>query len=193
EATAVPPQDRTAPAEDDSAADEEVAADPDEVIAPGSEWALDCGTFTDRSPEGSKAWTDTRFDDEAWSAGAAPLGWGGDEQRFGAVLSLDGGVPPSARVRRTLGLGELGGVRPLQLTIPADADIRVHVNGVEVALPEEADPSTGPDAAPTQTVAVPAEALVEGENSIAVEVLPGESELESFSFDARGEIGRAHV
>src|SRR5699024_9369856 len=54
EATAVPPQDRTAPAEDDSAADEEVAADPDEVIAPGSEWALDCGTFTDRSPEDSK-------------------------------------------------------------------------------------------------------------------------------------------
>src|SRR5699024_10973794 len=93
EATAVPPQDRTAPAEDDSAADEEVAADPDEVIAPGSEWALDCGTFTDRSPEGSKAWTDTRFDDEAWSVGAAPLGWGGDEQRFGTVLSLDGGVP----------------------------------------------------------------------------------------------------
>ncbi|HLQ81633.1 MAG TPA: fibrinogen-like YCDxxxxGGGW domain-containing protein [Brachybacterium sp.] len=190
EATAVPPQDRTAPAEDDSAADEEVAADPDEVIAPGSEWALDCGTFTDRSPEDSKVWTDTGFDEETWSVGAAPLGWGGDEQQFGTVLSLDGGVPQSARFRRTLELDDLEGVRSLQLTLPADADIRVHVNGVEVVLPEEADPSTGSDAAPTRTVAVPAEALVEGENSIAVEVVPGKNELESFSFDARGVLER---
>src|SRR5699024_5042483 len=186
EATAVPPQDRTAPAEDDSAADEEVAADADEVIATGSEWALDCGTFTDRSPEGSKAWTDTRFDDEAWSVGAAPLGWGGDEQRFGTVLSLDGGVPPSARFRRTLELDDLEGVRSLQLTIPADADIRVHVNGVEVALPEEADPSTGPDAAPTQTVAVPAEALVEGAYALAVEGRPGVGGMESVVVHAPG-------
>src|SRR5699024_2151006 len=108
EATAVPPQDRTAPAEDDSAADEEVAADPDEVIPPGSEWALDCGTFTGRSPEDSKVWTDTGFDEETWSVGAAPWGWGGDEHQFATVLSLDGGVPQSARFRRTLELDEIG-------------------------------------------------------------------------------------
>src|SRR5699024_9698989 len=83
------------------------------------------------------------------------LGWGGDEQQFGTVLSLDGGVPQSARFRRTLELDDLEGVRSLQLTLPADADIRVHVNGVAVVLPEEADPSTGSDAAPTRTGALP--------------------------------------
>ena len=190
EATAVPPQEHTAPVEDDPAEDGEGAVDPDEVIAPGSEWSLDCGTFLDESPEGSTDWTGTGFDDDAWSVGAAPLGWGGDEHLLGTVLSLDGGVPPSARFRRTLELDDLEGVRTLQLTLPAEAELRVHVNGVEVGLPEDADPSADPDAAPTRTVAVPAEALVEGRNSIAVEVLPSEDAPESFSFDARGVLER---
>jgi len=138
----------------------------DNILAPGSAWK-----HTDAPGTG---WKQADFDDAAWASAPAEFGFGdGDEATaiapgktthyFRSTFEFNGALPPS-----------------LQLALKADDGAVVYINGEEVLrdnLPEgRISPTTG--ATTWRTGAdegflnhyVPATSLVQGTNSIAVEV-----------------------
>ena len=95
----------------------------------------------------------------------------------------------------------------LLLTLPANGTFVVHVNGIDVERPEPPEGEPGPSVAATgshdtadaaeqwETLTIPAELLVIGENTITVEALPGEAlpgetAGAGSAFDAQGVLAR---
>ncbi len=147
------------------------------VINPGGDTLLTRGStwrFDDSGTDLGSAWRQPAFDDGAWSTGAAELGFGeGDE----ATTMTPGSVTYYARTNF-----EFSGTKPnsLQLDLKVDDGAIVYLNGTEVLrdnMPEgvighRTGASTfrvGPDE-DFRTHLVPASALVDGNNVLAVEV-----------------------
>ena len=193
----------TEPTGDDQTApepDSETPVNPDEVIAQGADWAYDCGPLAIEDAE--EDWTSPDFDGSGWLVGAAPLGWGEPEDELGSELLLGDSAPQEARYRHTFTIEGLDGVSSLELTVPANATYAISLNGLDAGRvdqeQEPLDPTTSASpgasssgiAGPQQTLSIPASLLVEGENTVTVEVLAESEPTPDLAFDAHGILAR---
>ena len=193
----------TEPTGDDQTApepDSETPVNPDEVIAHGADWAYDCGPLAIEDAE--EDWTSPDFDGSGWLVGAAPLGWGEPEDELGSELLLGDSAPQEARYRHTFTIEGLDGVSSLELTVPANATYAISLNGLDAGRvdqeQEPLDPTTSASpgasssgiAGPQQTLSIPASLLVEGENTVTVEVLAESEPTPDLAFDAHGILAR---
>ena len=163
--------------------------EPVAAVAPGDVWRyLDTGT------DPGATWTGAAFDDSAWKSGASPLGYGdGDE----ATVVDDG--PDTARhvttwFRRQFTVTDAAMVSGIGLRLQRDDGILVWLNGQQLFLDNL--PATGvtastlalrgianADEAAWLTAWLPPSLLVEGTNTLAVEVHQASRTSSDLSFD----------
>lgn len=136
-------------------------------------------------------WTAPAFDDSAWPTGPAELGFGDGGE---ATLLRSGRGTYS--FRRTFTATDVASLTDLRLDLLADDGAAVYLNGTEVA---RVNLPAGPLSDGTRAVVglsgnpedsftafdVPSSALVEGTNTVAVEVHQNASASSDLSFDAR--------
>ncbi|RIK84024.1 MAG: hypothetical protein DCC68_02405 [Planctomycetota bacterium] len=165
------------------------------LIPAGAVWR-----YLDNGSDQGTAWRNPGFNDASWNSGPAELGYGDDaEGRPEATVIGFGGDPANKYIttyfRRTFDVTNVTSVTSLTLELMRDDGAAVFLNGVEIArdnLPADAAYNTFAfgaipnfDESQFFTFAVDHSLLVEGTNTIAVEVHqadPGSSDL---SFDLR--------
>ncbi len=136
-------------------------------------------------------WRSPGFDDSAWRWGAAELGFGDSGEQ---TVLTPGRV--TYYFRRTFSVTDVASLTDRRLEVLADDGAVVYVNGTEVARTNlSAGTVTDTTSAPVslfgnaedtfQTFTVPAGVLVEGTNTIAVEVHQAGASSSDLSFDAR--------
>ncbi|RRJ64020.1 carbohydrate-binding protein [Paenibacillus oralis] len=100
-----------------------------ELIALGSEWK-----YYDKGQAAGSGWTDTGYDDSAWSAGAAPLGY--DNKGYAkTVVSYgpDGNNKyPTTYFRKTFEVADTTGILELNASLVRDDGAVVYLNGQEI-------------------------------------------------------------
>lgn len=159
------------------------------VVPRGSVWR-----YLDTGADPGPGWVQAGFDDGAWSAGAAPLGYGdGDEN------TVIGFGPDSARkhmttyFRRGFTVTNASGYRTLELRVQRDDGAVVFLNGVEVFRtnmpsgpigPTTAAASTTNDETGYQVAKLDPALLREGTNLLAVEIHQSFATSSDLSFDA---------
>lgn len=165
---------------------------PDTFLATADAWRYSDDN-ADPSGDGTLSWTTAGFDDAAWNEASGAFGTkNGGTGTIGASFPItttvrhyiDGTAPPAIptyhfRAGVDLTAGQLAQLASLRGTITYDDAVRIYVNGQKVA----AFVDSRVDAAPNQNLAyagasggdpvtstftIPAEALVAGENTIAV-------------------------
>lgn len=128
------------------------------------------------------SWREAGFDDSAWAAGPARLGYGFTP--IGTNIDVPAGQtrPLTGYFRHSFEVADLEGLDALSLEVIADDGVAVYVNGVEAGrqnLPTgtltgstyaSAAPRSAAAAANPVTFTVPASALHEGENVVSAEV-----------------------
>ncbi len=184
-------------ATENDAPEEPRSEDVDDVIAFGSDWAIACGAV---APD----WAEPDFDDSAWDRAETAVGWGPSDTPLATVLRPEGDALGTVYLRHTFEVDDPAEVHALELTLPAQDGLVLHVNGVEVDLEDTTElaeatdgaeladgtASSADDAEGTRTIRLPANLLVEGGNTIAVETdLSAASEVTK-SFDAQGTLVR---
>jgi PKD repeat protein len=144
------------------------------------------------------AWAGNGFDDSAWSAGGAPLGFGDSS----VVTNIDSFAttstrPIAAQFRRTFTVASAAAVTSLTLTTWADDGLVVYVNGTEVGrsnMPTgiisyttyaSSARSTATARAGPVTITVPTSLLVDGTNTIAAETHVNYRSTPNATFDLR--------
>jgi hypothetical protein len=143
-----------------------------EIFIPGAEqteWRYKQG-------EETKNWQAADFNDAAWTAGKAPLGFG--EAKLGTELKPGfRNAPVTAWFRHSFEVTpELAGEKALTLTLRAEDGAVVYLNGKEIArvnLPAASKPNTpasGTHDASEQTLPIKGAMLQKGRNTLAVEV-----------------------
>ncbi|MFE5410493.1 metallophosphoesterase [Microbacterium sp. NPDC056569] len=153
----------------------DLTAGRDEVLVNGgSTWKW--RNSVDSWPSG---WNTVGFDDAAWPAGRAPLGWGA-----GVTTNIDLGPPTTLRARsmifrQTVQLADVDELAQVQITTRADDGVAVWVNGtlVGTASLQSTNPtsstyasgvrSTSAATASPTVFTVPPSLLREGANTIA--------------------------
>ena len=169
-----------------------VTADPN-VVPYGATWRW---RYLATAPP--VAWAANAFDDSAWSAGGAPLGFGDSS----VVTNIDSFAststrPVAAQFRRTFSVASAAAVTSLTLTTWADDGVVVYVNGTEVGrsnMPTgiisyttyaSSARSTGTAKAAPVTISVPTGLLVDGTNTIAAETHVNYRSTPNATFDLR--------
>ena len=143
-----------------------------EVIPFGATWR-----YEDSGTDQGTAWREAGFDDAAWPSGPAKLGWG----RWDVVTPVGASKPNTVYARTTFQIDDPSQVRILDLQSNVATGSVIYVNGVEVGrinMPDGAvDASTpaasyiwGAEETRLKPTEVPADVLVAGTNTIAVEV-----------------------
>ncbi len=165
------------------------------LITPESHWR-----YLDNGSDQGTVWRGPEFDDSAWSSGPAQMGYGdGDEQ---TVLSFGGNASDKHRTyyfrkdfQRDAGVD----FESLNLRILYESGAAVYVNGVEVLrsnLAADANAATlasgsrGVVKKAWHTVPLDESVLVDGQNTVAVELHlsgPAEGDL-SFDLQVDGRI-----
>jgi chitodextrinase len=147
------------------------AAGPVTYIPRGDTWR-----YRNDGPAPAGNWAQPAFDDSTWPSGRAELGQGdGDEV---TVMTAGYGT---RWFRRSFSASGAGGVTALEVELLADDAAVVYLNGVELvrdnmpagpidATTLAADYRFGVAETQRQTYTVPASALVDGTNVLAVEV-----------------------
>jgi chitodextrinase len=164
------------------------------AIAPGAPVVLvprgDTWRYRDAGAAPGATWTTTAFDDSTWLTGRAEIGReGGDE------VTLLGSAVGTRWFRRTFTVTGAASLGPLEIEVLADDGAVLHLNGVEVArdnMPAgpitpttaAADYRVGQGQTQRHTFTVPASALHEGVNVLAIEVHQAAGSTD-VSFDAR--------
>lgn len=162
----------------------------DALVTVGDLWK-----FRDSGLDPGPTWTTLAYDDSAWAAGHAELGYGdGDE----ATVVSYGGVASARHIttwfRRTFTVPSPSLYAALQFRLKYDDGAIVYVNGVEVArvnLPAGAVTSTtlastsiaGDEETTFYPFTFPASLLVPGANQLAVEVHQQSQSSSDISFD----------
>lgn len=179
-----------------TATDVAVAVPPvdQQLIALDDDWR-----YLDTGVAPTADWHRTGFDDVAWSVGPAQLGYGdGDE----ATVIAEGPVPArhiTTWFRRTVDIDDPADIARLDLALIRDDGAIVYVNGVErvrtnmpdgpvTADTRASDYAWGPGEREPQLYSIPADDLVAGANTIAVEIhsaSPGSRDL-SFALEVIG-------
>jgi hypothetical protein len=159
------------------------------LVARGSAWHF----LSDGGPAPA-GWAGAAFDDGAWKAGAARIGFGGD----GELTTAGFGADPERKVvttyfRRRFEVVDRAKVTALRLRFLRDDGIAVFLNGQAVArdhLAAGAGPSTlatttigGADEQAWNEVTVPPSSLVTGLNVLAAEVHQSALDSSDLSFD----------
>lgn len=173
-----------------------------QLVGLGAVWKY----LADGSNQGT-AWRNPGFDDAAWPSGPAELGYGGgtvaaptgegDEATIVPFIDTDpvaSGIQRNATTyfRRTFNVVDKDKVAGLDLTLIYDDGGVVYLNGTRVAATSgmPVDPAfnhfTGGTAPPDNsvlTVSVPPAALLNGTNTIAVEIHQQSSSSSDISFN----------
>jgi hypothetical protein len=139
------------------------------------------------------AWRNAGFDDSSWSSGAAQLGYGdGDEQTVVSYGANANDKYITTYFRKTFVATNVNRIANLTLKLVADDGANVFLNGAMIEnlnLNANADYNTLATAMPTalrdtwQSYAVDPKLLVEGTNTLAVEVHLASPASSSLSFD----------
>jgi hypothetical protein len=166
------------------------------LVAAGSTWA-----WRDDGGPPDPAWATPTYDDGAWPRGAAPLGYGDS-----ATTTVSYGADPAAKhittwFRHTFAVVGVGDIVELELGLMRDDGAVVWLNGAEVArsnMPTGAVTAgtlastavgDGDETAFFRFTLDPA-ALVEGDNTLAVEVHQAAPDSSDIGFDLRLEAAR---
>jgi len=161
---------------------------PDTLVPMASTWK-----YLDDGSDAGTAWQSPGFDDSAWSSGSAQLGYGdGDEQ---TVVSF--GPDPNNKYittyfRKTFTATNANRIAALTLKLVVDDGAVVYLNGSSIATvnlsagagyhaPATAMPTALRDA--WQSYTVDPKLLVEGTNTLAVEVHLASTNSADMSFD----------
>ncbi|MCG8313900.1 MAG: endonuclease/exonuclease/phosphatase family protein [Pseudomonadales bacterium] len=160
------------------------------LIAAGSEWKY----LDDGSDQGS-LWTEAAFDDAGWASGSAQLGYGdGDESTLVSYGPDSGNKYPTTYFRKTVNIANADDVIQLVARIMRDDGAVVYVNGTEVLrtnMPDGVITSTtyagsaigGAAESTFYQYYLLTDALVDGDNTIAVEVHQSDAGSSDISFD----------
>jgi hypothetical protein len=164
-------------------------ADEQAMLSPrGAAWR-----YHDLNTDLGTAWRAADYDDRSWSSGVAPLG-GGDPHIVTAInLGPSGGRYPTLYFRRSFAVVSAGDYEGLTLRVLRDDGAAVYLNGTLLLADGVAVPSSHPQFA-TQIVdganettffvySVPATALVNGVNVLAVEVKQANPTSSDLGFD----------
>ncbi|MEM9415456.1 MAG: metallophosphoesterase family protein [Planctomycetota bacterium] len=161
-----------------------------ELLSPGSQWSYwDAG----RRPDGD--WYVPDFSDADWQRGRARLGYGDDGE---ATVIRFGDDPqdkhPTAYFRTTFVADRLDGIERLSVDVLADDGFVVYLNGQEVArrrMPDgEVLHGTYASDRPAnedlfEALDIDTSRLIEGENTLAIEVHQIGADSSDLSLDAR--------
>jgi hypothetical protein len=162
------------------------------LVPLGARWK-----FLDNGTDQGVAWQASAFDDSAWSAGVAELGYGdGDEANLVGYGKSASGKYLTTYFRHAFEVTDRTALVQLVLNVIRDDGVAVYLNGTEIGrdnLPAgalfntPAGPLTIGDAAETTPVTfnVPANLLVDGTNVLAVEVHQQSGGSSDMSFDLR--------
>lgn len=163
------------------------------LIAKGATWK-----YLDNGSDQGAAWKESAFDDSAWASGPAKLGY-----QDGAVTVLregPDGMTSSTKFityyfRRGFTVSGAAAIQQLNLNILRDDGVVVYINGQEVArqnmpagsidyLTNSSDIVSGTDETTYfPSVASPLPLLVNGENTIAVELHQRDNASSDLGFD----------
>jgi predicted phosphodiesterase len=128
------------------------------IVPEGDIWLY---SEVDPQPVTSPAWNEPGFDDSGWSSGPAPFGFG-DSTTYGTVLNDNDG---SYYFRKTFDVESVDDFYTVTLYVASDDHALVYLNGILV------DDDSGVDHEFeywNRAVDLPAGALLEGTNTIAV-------------------------
>jgi hypothetical protein len=163
------------------------------LITLGATWK-----YLDNGSDQGTAWRLPGFNDSGWAAGPAQLGYGdGDEATTVGYVDADAvtaGVQKNATTyfRRTFNVVDKNTISQLALTLLYDDGGIVYINGTRVAATTgmPVDPAynyyLGGTAPPDNSIlnaTIPASALVNGVNTIAVEIHQQSNSSSDISFD----------
>jgi hypothetical protein len=160
------------------------------LIAKGATWK-----YLDNGSDQGTAWKETGFNDSAWASGPAVLGGGDTHIVTNVNLGPSGARYITTYFRRTFNVSGAAGVQELNLNILRDDGVVVWINGVEVArqnmpagainyLTDTPVIISGTDETTYfPATASPLPALVDGVNTIAVEVHQRDGASSDLGFD----------
>ena len=147
------------------------------IITVGADWA-----YLDDGSDAGTAWRAAAFDDSTWAQGPAKFGYGDSNE----VTTLSYGSDSNDKhityyFRKAFVLEDLEGVRELEFGVLRDDGVIVYLNGIEIIrdnmpageISSETFSSSITDGAAESTFyefSVATDALVEGENVLAVEI-----------------------
>jgi len=162
------------------------------LVASGSSWKY----LDDGSNQGT-AWRGVGFNDAAWAAGNAELGYGDGGEATVVGSGPDGNNKyPTTYFRRTFSASGVASISSLQLDVRRDDGAIVYINGVEawrtnmpggtVNFDDYAAGVVGnDDEINFFTQSISPSLLVEGANTIAVEIHQASGTSSDISFDLR--------
>lgn len=169
----------------------EVCAESTTVIPKQDEWA-----YFDASWAPADLWTPSSYDDSAWATGTAPLGYADSHILTSISYGADkGDKNPSAYFRNDFEVTSTTGIEELIVGLLRDDGAVVYLNGTELyrtdnmlkgAIAYETLATTTLSAYDENTyleVRLPADLLVNGTNTLAVEVHQGSLTSADLSFD----------
>ena len=152
--------------------------------------------YLDDGSDQGVAWRAPNFDDSQWSTGAAPLGYSNNGNRGEVTVVSFGEDADNKHVttyfRADFDFSASDELSRLGLRILFDDGVAVYLNGIEILrehlLPDAsfedlANPEVN-GAASYQTYNIPLAALLEGRNTLAVEVHQARRQSSDLSFDA---------
>jgi fibronectin type 3 domain-containing protein len=169
-----------------------VSTGPTTFVARGATWK-----YLDNGTNQGTAWRAPTFNDSTWASGPAELGYGdGDEATTVSYGPSSSNKYITTYFRRTFSVSQASSYTGLSITIRRDDGAVIYINGTEVArssMPTGTitytTPATGTSSETTFFAhTAPASVLVEGTNTIAVEVHqsgPTSSDV-SFNMDLIG-------
>ncbi|HWB04547.1 MAG TPA: glycoside hydrolase family 18 protein [Verrucomicrobiales bacterium] len=177
----------------DISMDAELFASPraEPVIVPAHSW----WRFSDSAAAPAANWSATGFDDAAWPSGRGRLGYGNDGEWTPLLFGADPAVKPlAAWFRHTFILEGAGRYGSLRVRLQRDDGAIVYLNGTELFrdnLPEGVLTNSvralsgqgGADETLWRTFIVPASALREGRNVVAVQVHQAALDSSDIGFD----------
>jgi hypothetical protein len=160
----------------------------------GADWR-----FHDQGVDLGTAWRTSQFDDSSWSVGPAELGYGdGDEATVVGFGGSEGNRHPTTYFRSQFQVADRADITGLVLEMVYDDGAAVYLNGTEVLrahLPADAGYATfattlkGQDTENlVESFVLPLaalDALVEGENVLAIEIHQGGADSPDIGLDAR--------
>lgn len=159
----------------------------------GAESMVFAGSSWSWSNAYASGWHEAGFDDSAWPAATAPLGFGQDD----LVGQIDGGPEgarlPTVFLRTTFNSTSVEEVTHLKADLRVDDGLRIWLNGqvaLEENLPAGANETSWASVAvgaPHQSLvieyALDPSLLVEGENTVAIELHQGAATSSDLGFD----------
>lgn len=175
------------PAPEASGDSSDVGADfePKVVIASGSEWK-----YFDKGAGRDANWMKPDFADDAWSKGAAQLGYGDRDEA--TAISNDSAGYPTYYFRQRFEVIDPAKLKPLVVRLLRDDGAIVYLNGEEIIRDNMPEGSISHDTFASSTTPaengfhvydLSTEKLQAGENVIAVEVHQADAESSDVSFD----------